>query len=73
MNHCKYCHDDLAEWNTGSSYRSDDWISIESDVCHYCFYDIDDDDKFIDKMEHNEDVGRPDKKLARAYQRYLNG
>ena len=63
MQKCKYCHDNLQRgWN----YTPD-----MGEQCHYCFYEIDDDLKYIDQMEFNEEMGRPDKKLARAYQRYL--
>jgi len=64
MNNCQYCHDQIEEWNALEKGES---------VCHFCTYDIDDDDKLIAKMIHNDDIGSPDKFLANKYQNYLNG
>ena len=36
MNQCKSCHDEIAEWNIRTN---------SSDVCYFCFFEIDDDDK----------------------------
>ena len=63
MSNCKYCNDLIEEWNK----------CLSEDVCFYCANEIDDDDKILAKMIHNDDIGSPDKFLANKYQNYLNG
>ena len=43
MPECKYCQDKLAEWNIRNN---------SPDVCFFCFFDIDDDDK---QLAHQSD------------------
>ena len=58
MSECKYCHDKLAEWNIRTN---------SPDVCFFCFFDIDDDDK---QLAHQSDWFDRDRYLKTLSQEY---
>tara|TARA_R100001594_G_scaffold5083_1_gene16446 strand:- start:137 stop:361 length:225 start_codon:yes stop_codon:yes gene_type:complete len=69
MQKCKQCFDAIEEWNASTPHP----FFEHKSVCHFCQFEVDDDDKLIAKMEHNHEIGSPDKFLANKFRNYLNG